>query len=308
MRKLITVVVFIALLIGGYRANAQQDPQFSQNMFTKLSVNPGVAGANDAICATLLYRNQWTGFGGEPKTMLFTADMPLDVIHGGVGISVYAADQLGAEKNLNARASYAYQADLGSGRIGLGIDLGYHQKSMDGSKFIFNDNGDNSIPINSVSGGTFDMGLGVYYHTDKLYAGISTQHLTKGDIKYDNINTTLERHYYLMAGYNLDLSSSLTLKPSVLVKTDGVSTQADFNANLLINSRFWLGASYRLQDAIVFLAGLEIVPNLKLGYSYDLTTSDIKTYSSGTHEIMLGYCFKKAKVIKRQFHRNVRFL
>lgn len=308
MRKSITTVVFIALLISGYRAAAQQDPQLSQNMFAKLSVNPGFAGANDAICATLLYRNQWTGFGGEPKTMLFTADMPIDAIHGGVGLTIFAADQLGAEKNLNARASYAYQADLGSGRIGIGVDLGYHQKSLDGSKFVFNDDGDINIPVNSASGGAFDMGVGVYYHTEKLYAGISTQHITEGDIKYDNISTTLERHYYLMAGYNLDLTSSLTLKPSVLVKTDAVSTQADFNANLLINSRFWVGASYRLQDAIVLMAGMEIVPNLKLGYSYDITTSDIKTYSSGTHEIMLGYCFKKAKIVKRQFHRNVRFL
>ena len=308
MRKLITTGVFIALLTCGYHASAQQDPQFSQNMFAKLPVNPGVAGANDAICGTLLYRNQWTGFGGEPKTMLFTADMPLDILRGGVGLSVYAADQLGAEKNFSARAAYAYQANLGSGRIGLGLNLGYHQKSLNGSKFIYNDDNDNSIPLGSVSGGAFDLGLGAYYQTEKLYAGISTQHLTKGNIKYDNISTTLERHYYLMGGYSLDLTSSLILKPSILVKTDGVSVQADINANVLINNRFWAGASYRLQDAIVLMAGLEIIPNLKLGYSYDITTSDIKTYSSGTHEIMLGYCFKKAKNVKRQFHRNVRFL
>ena len=308
MRKLITIAVFCAFCVCGYDASAQQDPQFSQNMFTKLAVNPGVSGSNEAICATLLYRNQWTGFGGEPKTMLFTADMPLDILHGGVGLAIFAADQLGAEKNFNARASYAYQLELGAGRMGFGLNLGYHQKSMDGSKFIFNDANDTSIPTSSVSGGAFDMGLGIYYQTEKLYAGISTQHLTKGDIKYDNISSTLERHYYLLGGYSIDLSSALTLKPSVLVKTDAVSVQADINANLLINNRFWFGASYRLQDAFVIMAGLEIVPNLKLGYSYDLTTSDIKTYSSGTHEIMLGYCFKKAKVVKRQFHRNVRFL
>jgi type IX secretion system PorP/SprF family membrane protein len=192
--------------------------------------------------------------------------------------------------------------------LGIGLDLGYHQKSIDGSKFIYNDDGDLSIPLNSVSGGTFDMGFGAYYNTDQLYVGLSAQHLTQGSIKYGNINTKLARHYYLMAGYNYDLTSSLTLKPMVMLKSDAVSTQADFNLNLLINSRFWVGGSYRLQDAIVLMAGLEIVPNLKLGYSYDLTTSDIKTYSSGTHEIMLGYCFKPAKVVKRQFHRNVRFL
>ncbi|MBK6444037.1 MAG: type IX secretion system membrane protein PorP/SprF [Bacteroidetes bacterium] len=308
MRKTLTVAFFIACLGNSLVSLAQQDPQFSQNMFTKLSVNPGVAGANDAICATLLYRNQWTGFGGEPKTMLFTADMPIDLLHGAVGLSVYAADNLGAEKNLNLRVAYAYRAELGAGRLGIGVDLGYHQKSIDGSKFVYNDVGDQSIPLNSVSGGTFDLGFGAYYNTDQLYVGISAQHLTQGDIKYSNITTSLARHYYLMAGYNVDLTSSLTLKPMVMLKSDAVSTQADFNANLWINNRFWVGGSYRLQDAIVLMAGLEIVPNLKLGYSYDLTTSDIKTYSSGSHEVMLGYCFKPNKVVKRQFHRNVRFL
>jgi hypothetical protein len=78
--------------------------------------------------------------------------------------------------------------------------------------------------------------------------------------------------------------------------------------NLMINNRFWVGAGYRLQDAVIVTAGLEIMPNLKLGYSYDYTTSDIRTYSSGTHEVMLGYCFRPNKPIKRMFHRNVRML
>lgn len=287
---------------------AQQDPQLSQFMFAKLPMNPGFAGSNDAICATLLYRNQWTGFGGEPKTMLFTGDAPVDVLHGGIGLSVYAADQLGAEKNMNIRAAYAYRMDLGSGRLGIGLDLGYHQKSLDGSKFIYNDLGDVNIPTGSVSGGTFDMGFGLYYNSEHLYAGISSSHLQEGSISYDNIKTKLARHYYLMAGYSYDINASLSLKPCVLVKTDAVSTQADFNASLMINSRYWVGASYRMQDAIVLMAGLEIVPNLKFGYAYDITTSEIKTYSSGTHEVMLGYCFKPVKNVKRQFHRNVRFL
>jgi type IX secretion system PorP/SprF family membrane protein len=308
MRKIFTAVLFIVAILGAASTYAQQDPQFSQNMFTKLSVNPGYAGSNDAICGTLLYRNQWTGFGGEPKTMVLNADMPVEAIHGAIGLSVYAADQLGAEKNMNIRAAYAYRTDLGAGRLGIGVDFGYHQKSLDGSKFIFNDAGDLNIPTGNVSGGSLDLGFGAYYNTDQLFVGLSSGHLQEGKISYKDVDTKLARHYYLMAGYSLDLTSSLTLKPMVQVKSDAVSIQSDFNANLMINNRFWVGASYRLQDAIVMMAGLELVPNLKLGYSYDLTTSDIKTYSSGSHEIMLGYCYKPSKPVKRQFHRNVRFL
>ncbi|MFM7729090.1 MAG: type IX secretion system membrane protein PorP/SprF, partial [Flavobacteriales bacterium] len=89
---------------------------------------------------------------------------------------------------------------------------------------------------------------------------------------------------------------------------DAVSTQFDFNANLLINNRFWVGGGYRLEDAVIIMAGIDLVPNLKLGYSYDFTTSAIRTYSTGTHEVMLGYCFRPVKATKRMFHRNVRML
>ncbi|MEY4594898.1 MAG: hypothetical protein RIQ47_1308 [Bacteroidota bacterium] len=288
--------------------SGQQDPQFSQHMFGRLPVNPGYAGSSDAICASLLYRNQWTGFGGEPKSTMFSFDMPVDALRGGIGLSVYASDQLGAQSNMNIRGAYAYRMDLGAGRLGIGVDAGYHQQSINGSKFVYNDLNDNNIPAGSVGDGVLDLGLGVYYNTDKLYVGLSSTHLIEGDIDYENVRSTLARHYWLMAGYSADLSPSMTLKPAMLVKSDGVSTQLDLNANLFINNRFWVGAGYRLQDAIVLMAGMEIVPNLRLGYSYDMTTSAIRTYSSGTHEIMLGYCFKPVKVVKRTFHRNVRML
>ncbi len=308
MTKNFTVTILIILLLSSVAGFSQQDPQFSQNMFTKLPTNPGFAGSNDAICGTMLYRNQWTGFEGAPKSMLVTFDMPVEVIHGAVGLNIYAADQLGAEKNLNVRGVYAYRANVGAGRLGLGVDFGYQQKSIDARKFIYNDLGDINIPVENISGGTFDLGFGAYYNTDKLFVGLSSLHLMEGNIDLTKIKSKMVRHYYLMAGYGLDLTSALTLKPMIQLKSDAVSTQIDFNANLMINNRFWIGGSYRIQDAIVLLAGLEIIPNLKFGYSYDFTTSDIKTYSNGSHEIMLGYCYKPSKSIKRQFHRNVRFL
>lgn len=305
MRKFFTLLFVIALFTV-VNVHAQQDPQFSQNQFTKLYINPGVAGSSDAICGSLGYRNQWTGFGGEPKTALLQFDMPVDIVNGGVGLVVYN-DELGFDKNLKVAANLAYRLYLGSGRLGLGLSLGYLQKSTDGSKFIYNDP-DNNIPTNNVSGGAFDVGFGAFYSNEKMYVGLSSSHLAEGEIKLDKISTSLARHYFLHAGYSFDLTSSLALKPAVRLESDAVSTQLDIDAVLHINNKFWGGLGYRLQDAIVVMAGLEIYPNLKLGYSYDLTTSDIKSYSSGTHEVFLGYCFKPVKVIKRQFHKNVRFL
>ncbi len=315
MRKLYIVLTLIVFGTG-FTAWAQQDPQFSQNMFTKLAVNPGFAGANGAYCGTLLYRNQWTGFGGEPKTFLFTGDAYIEDISSGIGLTVMS-EQIGFQKNLAVKLAFAYRMDLGAGKLGIGPELGLMQKGINGV-FVASDKNDPSIPGDpntgavNVNGSTFDAGFGAYYNTDKLYVGLSSSHLPAGTIKYGNIKTKLARHYYLQGGYKLGLTSSLELQPSLLVKTDAASTQVDINANLMIDSKYWAGLSYRLQDAIVIMIGIQDipgVPGLKFGYSYDFTTSDLGgTYSSGTHEIMVGYCFKPVKHIIRQFHRNVRFL
>ena len=112
---------------------------------------------------------------------------------------------------------------------------------------------------------------------------------------------------YLSGGYSFDLSPSLSLKPALHIKSDGASTQLDINANFHYKDIVWLGASYRLQDAIVIMAGVNLFKGLRIGYSYDVTTSPIKTYSSGSHEIMLGYCYKITQ--KKTYPiKNVRFL
>src|SRR5258708_6570848 len=177
MKKLYSLGLIIVLCIPAF---AQQDPQYSHNMFTKLAVNPAHAGAYDAICGTLLYRNQWTGFDGAPKTFALMAEMPVQSLRGGLGVTV-VSDQLGFEKNLMARLAYAHKLDLGSGFLQLGLDVGYFQKSMDGL-WIYNDNNDASILPGAVSGGAFDFGFGAYFYNEKLYAGLSSSHLTEGEV------------------------------------------------------------------------------------------------------------------------------
>jgi len=306
---LLTAIAFFTLHIS--QVSAQQDPQYSQFWMTRMAFNPGFAGANGAWCGTLLYRNQWTGFGGEPKTFLFTLDAPFYVLHGGVGL-VVSNDQIGYTTNRSFGLSYAYRTQIGNGRLGIGVSANYYQQAIDGSKFIANQMDDPSIPFSDVSGGTFDLGLGAYYNTDKLYVGISSQHLQEGTITLptttQTTKTTLARHYYLNAGYTVNLTPSLDLKPAVLVKTDAASTQADINANVVYDNRFWGGLSYRLQDAIILNLGLEVITDLKVGLSYDMTTSDVKTYSDGTFEIGINYCHKFVVVRPKTSHKTVRFL
>lgn len=302
MKKFLSLTFFVCI---SSLAFSQQDPQFSQNMFNMLQPNPATAGANDAICASLIYRNQWVEFEGSPKTGVLSVDAPISFLHGGAGITLMT-DKLGFEKSFQAKLAYALRFDIGAGKFAIGADVGLLQKSIDGT---FNpiDPNDDLIPLNSVSGSKLDLGAGAFYNSEHLYVGVSATHLLEGNIDYGNLKTEVVRHLYGTIGASLDLTPSVALKPSVFVKSISAKTTADLNVNIHFNNKFWLGGSYRLEDAIVVMVGFNIIQNLRLGYSYDITTSPIKNYSNGTHEITLGYCHKIKKK-EPPIIKNVRFL
>lgn len=329
MKRTLTTLAFT--VTAGLASFAQQDPQFSQNMFNKLATNPGYAGTNNAICANLLGRQQWMGFidgnNGIPKTYLLSVDANMWDRHG-FGLTVFS-DQLGFEKTFHAKLAYSFHFQVGAGKLGVGPEIGMIQKSV-GGPWVATDNwvSDPAIPTNA-SDMTFDLGLGAFYVIpQKLYFGISTTHLTESDLsKADSrpdpsapltnvavdYKYTIARHYYITAGYMFPVSGELNLEPSLFVKTDAASTQLDLNVRAIYNNMLWGGVSYRLTDAIVAMVGYQKDgiggPNgsLRVGYSYDITTSTIKNHSSGSHELMLGYCFKLPEKKKVTIHENVRF-
>ncbi len=290
----------------------QQDPQFSQNMHNRLFPNPGVAGSNNAICGTLLGRTQWTGFPGQPKTYLLSVHAPIRLLHGGAGLSV-SQDELGQQKTFGLKAAYAYRMTIGIGELGIGAALGMVNVAL-GNDWKATDGvaGDNSIPQNGAGKTGFDMDFGAYYKTPALFLGLSTTHITESQLKDQSFNYKVARHYYVMAGYNHNLKSiPLAIQPMVFVKSDAASTQVDANIVAIYNNLVWLGVSYRVQDAIVPMLGVQKdigTGTFKVGYSYDLTTSVLKKYSSGSHEIMLGYCFNMPDQNQPGKHKTVRFL
>jgi type IX secretion system PorP/SprF family membrane protein len=312
MRK---VLLSIALSFTVLFSFAQQDPQFSQNMFVKLPVNPGYAGTSGAICATAIYRTQWVGFPGSPKTILFAIDAPVTALHGGAGLTI-VNDKLGNFNFLHARGAYSFHKPIGqTGLLGIGIEAGILQASVK-DNWLAPDGTDGTmdlaIPNDKVSKLTYDVGLGAYYRTQQLYVGLSASHLPSQKLTATEFNYKTARHYYIMAGYDFFLTSTLTLRPSVHVKSDAAVTTFDGNINLLWNNRLWGGVSYRLQDALVPHIGFAWEPNqkstLKIGYAYDLGLSGLKSYHKNTHEILVNYCIKFVPKVKIQSHINPRFL
>ena len=326
MRRILLVFMFLGV-IGGLRA--QQDPQFTQYMFNQMYFNPAVAGSHDAICAGLIGRQQWVGFDGRPETYAFTVEAPfqdpfLNQQHG-VGLTV-SSDALGQESTFGLKLNYAYHYTLGTGgTLSAGMGLGMVQKTL-GNQWDAIDpaNIDPSIPTGGASATSFDMDFGLYYRVpNKLYVGLSTTHITAADLEdlsggsLDQFYYGVARHYFLTAGYVIEeVISDLDIEPSILVKSDGTITSFDISGLAIYQDQFYGGLSYRLQDAVALMLGYQYQMsgqgaaggNLRIGYSYDFTTSQLRQYSGGAHELLVKYCFNITPQVKVQKHRTVRFL
>lgn len=308
MKKLLLIASLT--LTGAGIVKAQQDPQFTQFFNNRLHYNPAYAGSEEKICATFVYRNQWTGFGNStlgvsPQNIVGNIHAPI-AGRFGVGVNI-ANDQIGFEQILTPTLSMAYHHKLQNGHtFSGGLGLGFIQKSLAGSKLKPLDNTDAKIPNSDVSGMTFDMNLGLYYQIpaisvfQNVYAGVSATHLNQGKVTYDWTGGSRESqavmHYYFMTGASYQLGNpNLAIEPNILVKSDLTKTSADFNAMLAFQNKYRGGLTYRTGDAFAILAGMTIFDKgnmaLNAGYSYDITTSKILDYSSGSHEIFVRYCF-----------------
>ena len=307
--------ILLCLVMSAY---SQQDPQFSQYMYNRSYFNPGFVGSTDMICMSLANRQQWVGFKGAPNTSFFQANAPVKPfgINSGVGLSLLS-DRVAFDNNLSITGYYAYRLDIGPGTLGIGLNLGLINKALkadwqipDGIEGLVPAESDPAIPDGDESRLTFDMGLGLYYTTGNLYFGLSSTHVNKPKIKYvEKEASYIGRHYYLLAGYRWQLSNpAFEVMPSVLLKSDGRSNQFDASALVRYNKKFWAGVSFRAGDALTGMIGFELFNGVRIGYSYDFTTSDIGNYSSGSHEFTVGYCFSLSTDKTPQKYKSIRFL
>ncbi len=330
MRKTLTKLAVGILSLTGAMF-AQQDPQFTQFMQSRRIYNPAYAGTNQSICANLMYRKQWVSFPGAPTTMLLSADMYSQALGGiGFGLNVMH-DALGADKTIYARGVFAKHFVVGgNGILSLVLSAGFLQKHITGAWVAPQTLHDPSIPNNSLTGSPSlnklvpDFGFGAYFTIPRqVYVGISASHLTAATLKGatgDDGNPLtspytlafkMARHYYLVGGYTFLIDANNAVTPNVKVKSDGSSTQLDLNVTYEFQQMLWFGLSYRMQDAIAPMLGFQRAAGngvFKVGYAYDVTTSKIKGYSSGTHELFVNYCFKTVKPPKRTMHQNDRVL
>ncbi len=313
-------LVFFVFFCFNFVAFAQYDPQFSQNMFNPLPVNAGYAGFSGRTNAVIINRTQWVGIEGAPKTTVVGADMAVNFLKnkGGVGL-VVMNDEIGFFQNITIQGVLAQRYDLGEGELGVGVNLGLVNQSFDGSKVIlkpaaggdYHQPTDQFVPTTDVNGFAFDMGLGAWYSRPDYYLGFSILHLfaPKPNFK-EELDVYIPRSFFLTGGYNYKFwEKPIELQPSVFLKQSAGSWQMDLNVNLMFQQKYWTGLTYRLQDAIVLFAGMELKSGIKIGYSYDITTSALsKAGSNGSHEVMVGYTFDISTEKREKRYKSVRYL
>lgn len=319
--RLMFVLLFIVVTVDLY---AQQNVQFSQYAFNGLSVNPAYAGYKDAWYLNTIYRQQWTGLPGAPKTGGVSIDGPLRQLKDkpGIGLGLQVmADMLGPQQSYSFYASYSYRIGLDANntrQLCFGLGAGVAQYHLDGNTLQYFDTEDVVFPGGGVNAFSPDARFGIYYHSPSFFISASVLDLLSGAISadyswkgynYSNIRKT--RHLYLSTGGMLSLSEQLKLKPSIMIKDDlRGPTNIDLNMMLLIDRVFWIGGSYRtalplwqkelpakldVKNAASAIIEYYVSGKYRFGYAYDLNINELAGSQGGSHEISIGILFPSKK-------------
>jgi type IX secretion system PorP/SprF family membrane protein len=310
--RVVEVVMFFFMLYGG-SVLSQNEQMFSQTSFNPAFVNPAYAGSDTSnyYNVILMNKNQMTGIDMSPGTTVLNINGPLNInsIPGGVSVTFYD-DRLGFLSTPAFNIGYAYKFDVGKGSLGLGLSAGVFFSTLDSKGWRLPDgDSDPSVPTAQGSKRSFDMGLGAYYKNGKLYAGLSVTHLIRPALAYGDNPVKLPQNYYLMAGYGILFENpEFELKPSLLVLTDLKSVLYSLNSLLFYREKFWMGLDYRFKSSLGLLAGMNLFPNLKIGYSYSYNTSLLSRFGGSNHEIMLTYRFFIYLDKGKQKYKSVRYL
>lgn len=287
----ITCLYLIAL-----NATAQQLPQYSQYMLNDLAINPATAGKDEFADVRSNNRYQWIGITDAPRTYMLTISSPFKNRHHGWGTHIYT-DIVGPTRRVGVKFSYAYHIKLAKKTfMSLGLSAGIQQWGIDGSKITLHDAGDTYLLTQYQTKLLPDFGAGIYVHNDKWYLGVSLPQIYQSPIKLYNPDNKadLVTHFLVNGAYKFNVGERFKIEPSFLLKyASPAPVMIDGGLRAIFRDQIWIGGTYRHHDAVSALIGFMYKNYLSIGYSYDFTTSNLKRYSTGTHELMLGIRFSK---------------
>jgi type IX secretion system PorP/SprF family membrane protein len=300
-----TRILIFALMLTCYTGFAQQDAQFTQYMYNTININPAYAGSRGVMSIFGLHRTQWVGLDGAPTTNTFSLNTPISNSNLGIGLSL-VNDRIGptTDNTISGDISYTIQMNEDY-KLSFGVKASANIFNLDTDKLTPAQANDPNLQ-NFNNKFKPNIGAGVYLHSDKLYLGLSVPNFLE-DSKYNDNDVAVfqERmNFYFIGGYVFDVSPSIKFKPAVLTKmVTGAPLQVDASANFLFFDKLMLGGAYRWDAAVSALAGFQITDGLFIGYSYDMETTQLRRYNSGSHEVFLRFeLFNKvSKMVSPRF-------
>ena len=306
MKKILIIALTLFLTHQSY---GQQDAQFSNYMYNTLSFNPAYAGSRGTTSVFLSHRSQWVGFEGAPKTNALSFHSPVGSSKLGFGLSLLN-DAIGPVDENLVSVDFSYTINTSyKYKLAFGVRATAHMLNINFDELNAFNPGDELAQNNINNRFSPNFGFGLFWYSDNSYLGFSIPNLfetsqSNKDLSPSVSSISKERlHYHFTAGYVFDLSQDFLFKPALLTKiVSGAPLQVDASANFQMYEKFTLGASYRLDAAVSFLAGFQINNNWFIGYGYDFDTNSLATYNSGSHEIFLRYeLFRNLKVNNSRF-------
>lgn len=314
MKKIVTAFALFMCIVA---AKAQQDPAYSMYMFNGLFINPAYAGSHEVVSLVAIYRHQWVGMEGAPRTVNASAHMPFKRTQYALGLTV-SNDKIGLNNTFSFTPAFSYRLKIKQSRLCFGVQASF--------AYFYRNNNASDLPTAgpdpSLSGNTNlflpNIGVGIYLYGKKYFVGVSAPHLMPSAMRgktdvvgYKEEIARIYNYYVFTAGYLVGKEASIVkFRPTILMKWQkGIPhniPQFDFNLALLFIDRIWVGASFRTAgdafnkkgkeikfgpSAVIGYMQVRITPQFQLGYAYEGVLSSLRKGTSGSHEIMLGYDF-----------------
>ena len=294
MKKIFKTIFFLLIPIG---VSGQLTPVTNQYILNPLTINPAFAGNRGALNIAANYRRQWVGIPGAPVTMTLTADAPFFDEKVGLGL-IIISDKVGVTREKQIITNYAYKITVGEGILSFGLGAGITTTNTAWSDLVVLDPGDEFYLINSRLYVVPNFSFGTYYSYNNYFAGFSIPKFLSYKYNFDKNKYSLsidpgQYGFMLITGYVYSVSPKLKFFPSTLLTfTPKEKILFDINAHFNYLDRFWTGVSYRNGRSFGVLFQFQVNNQLKIAYTYDFDFGKIRTYSNGSHEIMLRYEFR----------------
>jgi type IX secretion system PorP/SprF family membrane protein len=295
MKKINLIIAFFVLMITSLQVNAQQDPQFTQYFDNALFVNPAYAGSTGMLSAMSIHREQWVGFEGRPSSTTLSLHSPLSYESVGLGLTA-VRDVIGPLSQTMFYGDFSYSLKLTQkSKLAFGLKAGLNLINSETSTLSTTQAGDQNLQNNFRNRINPNFGFGMYYHSPRFFAGLSTPKLIEQSI--DGTETNKEkRHYFAIIGAVIPVSKDWKIRPTSQVKaTFGAPMSIDLSVAGIYSDKLWLGSMYRLNAAYGVFAQYQINPQFRIGIATDFSSTLIRKYNYGTFEVMLSYDFRYNK-------------